>query len=374
MTLFKKRLSAYWQMNYQLFKSVVDWTTFIYFLIPALGLFIFFYKETLLQGNYGFLTYVPLGVMITLLLLFIQVGTIRTFLEDADRLFLIQNNKKLSKLKIWSFLYTVMCQIGFIIAVIGLLSPILMKLYHLEIAQLIQLGLLLMASYLIMGLIHLSHFLGFVKGIGDLILAILLTATFLYLVNWVLWFLYGGIVVFALIYYQRTYIATNRHFEKQLEKERASYFKWQSMIFSASRELKSMQKPQLTKRKPLFLNRENRLFNQPGYEVVELLSKTLLRNRTYIWSYVRLIGITLPLYLALPWWGDGVLLIITYYMLTTWLASVMVEIKQNPIFVIYQISEERWLFSQQKLIYWLVKCVMLMITIGVIGVNLIIAM
>ena len=77
--------------------------------------------------------------------------------------------------------------------------------------------------------------------------------------------------------------------------------------------------------------------------------KTIIRNKRYRWGYVRLVAITIPLYLVLPFWADVLLLGFSYFMLTGWLESVMHEVKGHAIFNVLKLQDEQWNASLKKI-------------------------
>ena len=104
-----------------------------------------------------------------------------------------------------------------------------------------------------------------------------------------------------------------------------------------------MMKEQHTVKAPRFLT--GRLFK---HAASELLVKTVIRNKRYRWDYVRLVAMTIPLYLALPLWADVLLLGFSYFMLTGWLESVMHEVKGHPVFTVLKLQDEQWNASLKK--------------------------
>ena len=102
-------------------------------------------------------------------------------------------------------------------------------------------------------------------------------------------------------------------------------------------------KEQHTVKAPRFL--KGRLFK---HAASELLLKTIIRNKRYRWGYIRLVAITIPLYLALPFWADVLLLGFSYFMLTGWLESVMYEVKGHAVFAVLKLQDEQWNASLKK--------------------------
>ena len=68
MTLFKERVVQQWKFHLKMIRSIADWTTYVYLIIPSTLFLFFLYKETILQGEYGFITYISAPFFIFLLL------------------------------------------------------------------------------------------------------------------------------------------------------------------------------------------------------------------------------------------------------------------------------------------------------------------
>lgn len=371
MSPFKARLKRQWQFHLLLLRSVADWTTYVYICIPAVLFCYFCYRETILKQSYGIFEVIPLPLLVFLLFLCVKVGPIRTFIEAADRLFFIQDNTKMKQLKIVGLLYSVGKQLLLIGFVIGLLTPVLFGHYQITAGQLFQLDVALLTSYVAVSCIHYMNGLQWLKYLGQFGVVVLLTIGFLKFSVVLMCILCVTALIIFIFYYFKEFIVSNHQFDQQLHTERAVFFKWQSAIFNVSQELRSLNKPELKKNKPWLFNSEQRLFNKPGYEIPELIVKTLLRNRQYGFAYIRLIAVTLPFFVFLPWWGSVILLIITYFMLSSWLTSVMVEIQGHPVFTIYQTTEQSWLVAHKKIKLWFVNYVLLLLCIFVAIITLI---
>lgn len=344
---FKLRVRKQWQVNSKLFKSIADWTVLLYLLIPV-SLFVYYlYRETVLKGEFGVFEVIPLSICIFILLLITSGGYIRTFVEPADRLFFIQHKGTFSELKAYSFIYSIVKQIVMVGVILLLFSVVYIQHYEQTLIGLIDLGLLLLIANVVNTFIHLKYSLKIIQFLLNLGQFIILTVIAVNLESPVSTGIYIIIFILLCFLYWVKYVRTTKYFDKQIDLEIQSYYKWQTMIFSASQELKSM-KPSKSPVLSPFLFKE-RLFKRDQDYLLDLLSKTILRHKKYIWGYLRLVLVIIGLTFVLPLWADIVLAGVAYFMLKGWVESLVFEVRGHPIFVIYQVGDSEWLQAVKTL-------------------------
>lgn len=358
MTLFKTRVKQQWKFHLKLFRSVADWTTYIYLIIPSVLFLFYLYKETILQGEYGFITYISAPFFTFFLLSVARIGYLRTFVAAADRLFLIQHQRSFSQLKRYAFLYSVISQSLYITFFLLILSPVLQYYYHFTTLGIIQLACSMVLQFLLSKLIDFKSIHKWVKFIFQLLITAILASMVLY-TNLFIVSLTVAFIVASVFHYEKRHIRSNMYFDQQVNTEREAYFRWQGRIFIVSPELKSMEPAKHTLKAPRFL--KGSLFTKPNDAIAELMLKTLVRDKRYRWGYVRLVAVTIPVYVALPLWGDMLCIITTYFMLNSWLQSVMNEIKAHAIFNVIQVQEEAWNVSLQRIKNYFVNYVLIFI-------------
>ena len=359
MTLFKERVEQQWKFHFKMFRSIADWTTYIYLIIPSMLFLFYLYKETILQGEYGFITYISAPFFVFLLLSIARIGYLRTFVAAADRLFLIQHQRSFSQLKRYAFLYSVISQSLYITFFLLILSPVLQYHYHFAILGMIQLACSMVLQFLLSKLIDFKSIHKWIKFIIQLLITAILASMVLY-TNLFIVSLTVVFIVASVVYYEKRHIRSTMYFDRQVNAEREAYFRWQGRIFIVSPELKSMEPAKHTLKAPRFL--KGRLFTKSNDAIAELMLKTLVRDKRYRWGYVRLVVVTIPVYVALPLWGDVLCIITTYFMLNSWLQSVMNEIKAHAIFNVIQVQEEVWNVSLQTIKNYFVNYVLIFIS------------
>ena len=217
MSPFKARLKRQWQFHLHLLRSVADWTTYVYLFIPAILFAYFCYRETILKQSYGFFEVIPLSLLVFLLFLCVKMGTIRTFIEAADRLFFIQDNTKMQHLKIAGLLYSIGKQLLLIALVMGPLTPVLYGHYQIGAGQIFLLDVALLTGYVVVSCIHYMNGSQWLKYLWKIALAVLLTIGFFKLPDVLLFILCMAVLVISIFYYYKECIASNRHFDHQLQ-------------------------------------------------------------------------------------------------------------------------------------------------------------
>ena len=360
MTLFKERVTQQWKFHIKTFRSIADWTTYVYLIIPSMLFLFYLYKETILQGEYGFITYISAPMFIFFLLFVVRGGYLRTFIVVADRLFLMQHEQVFRKLKRNGFMYSILFQGLFITLSLLILSPILLYHYDFTTLGIIQLVCSMTLQFLLCKFIDFKNIHKWVKFVIQLLITAILASMVLH-TNLFVVSLTVVLIVVCIFYYEKRHIRSNMYFEQQVNAEREAYFRWQGRVFTISPELKSMEPAKHTLKAPRFL--KGRLFTKSNDPIAEFMLKSLVRDKRYRWGYVRLVVVTIPLYFILPLWGNIVLIIVSYFMLNSWLQSVMNEIKGHAIFRVIQVHDEAWNVSIKRLKNYFVNYVLIFISV-----------
>lgn len=365
MELFRKRLSRQWQFNLTIFKSIADWTVWVYICIPVALFSYFLYRETIMQKQFGLLEWVPFEVFLFVLLFLLQTGIIRSFLESADQLFLIQQKAHCRKLLTGGLIYSLSLKILINGLILGLLYIVIIHLYNRTILEIIFIFLLSLTAYILNQLVNRTNLRKWLQSILQFLIPLFMTVFFLVVPTLLGMIISCFFIALFLVLYIQRYVYHLHSFEKLLHVDRAQYYSLVGTVFTASKELQSMNVPEQTSKSPRFFTK--RIIQD---EVAELIVKTFIRNKTYKWAYLRLVGITLFLYFVLPFWAQILLVIATYFMLKGYSNSVIIEMREHPIHTIFQISDERWNAAQLTVVNKLIRSIMALVIVYFIGVNL----
>lgn len=123
--LFRRRVLRFWGEQWRIWRLALDWTVWIYIALPALIIGGGLYLE-LWTKQPEWLVNLPLQLSLWLPFAAVVIGRLRTFVEDADVLFLLQKQAWSRKLLVYGALYTA-----------AMLAPISAALYVLAAPSLI---------------------------------------------------------------------------------------------------------------------------------------------------------------------------------------------------------------------------------------------
>ncbi|QCR32350.1 ABC transporter permease [Lysinibacillus sp. SGAir0095] len=344
MLLFKSRLHRQWKAHLSLFKSIADWTIYLYLMIPLFAFAYYLLRETVFQLDYGFIEYFHPGIVVFIFMYLSSILIIRTFSEPADNLFLIQSSKQYAALKRLGFYYSLICNLVYLTIFFSLLYPLFRYIHDFSSVQLIQLAVSILSCYLL-GKIALLLASRWQKFFTLLFLNVLFSIIVFYANVLSIAFMIA-LLLFSVIIYEKLGIQTHRYFEKQTQLDVEAFYRWQSRIFLINPELKTMKLPTQKSKSPLFFKKTKS--NNSVSVLIEILLKTIVRKKSYIWGYLRIICIVLPLVLVVPWWAAYLLIIIMYFGLKTYIGAIIVEIKENGIFKIIHTADHDWEVAIRK--------------------------
>ncbi|WP_400241511.1 ABC transporter permease [Niallia sp. JL1B1071] len=136
--LFYHRVIRNWKFHSQVFHSVADWTVVLYILIPAIifcaAIYLSWWKKLP-----EWLDNIPFIIPFFVLYLLSWTGNIRTFMVEADKVFLVKKPDLLRGLKRRAYLYFLLQQILVICAGVSCLLPFLLYYYLLSWQEIIVL-------------------------------------------------------------------------------------------------------------------------------------------------------------------------------------------------------------------------------------------
>ncbi len=355
MQLFRSRLKRQWKVYYRLFKSIADWTIYLYLIFPLAAFIYYLLRETVFKLDYGFLEWLHPGILI-LLIIYVGISlTNRTFSEPADKLFLIQNTKQYAALKRWSFYYSLLCNLVIMGILFSLVYPLFRYVHQFSYIQMFQFAISMLVGYLL-GKIVLLLFSKWEQFFIQLLLVLILSSI-VFFGN--MWSIVCSLIIglLSIFLYEKMAIQTHRFFEKQTRNDVEAFYRWHSRIFFTNPELKNLRIPVHKAKAPL-LFKQSKSKNNVSV-LIELILKTIFRKKNYLWNYFRMISIVFPLVWVLPWWGAYLLIIFMYFGLKTYMGAVFLEIKDNAIFNIIHTSDQNWAQAIKKVEIYIISSVTL---------------
>lgn len=105
--LLRKRVSDDWRYKLRDLRAALDWTVWLYILIPALIVSIVYYRSWWLMAP-EWLDSVPELAMMVPLFLGATWWSLRVFLEEADQVYILQNQDLVAGLKKWGMVYSLL--------------------------------------------------------------------------------------------------------------------------------------------------------------------------------------------------------------------------------------------------------------------------
>ncbi|OBZ11323.1 ABC transporter permease [Bacillus sp. FJAT-26390] len=284
--LFWIRLKKNGKEQLRVWNSVLDWSVWLYLVIPGLFIGGGLYREILLEMPEWALSLPWAKFYPILLLLLLLSGQIRIFVESADRLFLLQRPEWLRTLKRCGFGYTLAVKFVVIGLPFLLLLPFLLKAEGLTGLQLVlAYGYTIVTGMILAIGIHMlqGKLVGWRKRSAQL-MALLLFIAF-YLTPMLAWTydtkLLGislGAGIVALLVMTRFGLRSPINFEAEVKQESETRLRSTELLMSQVIEAK----PLVRLKSPFLFRRSQRLFRKSdsGTVLAELRLKAFLRGMT----------------------------------------------------------------------------------------------
>jgi predicted ABC-type exoprotein transport system permease subunit len=332
--LFLQRVQEEWKFQLDVFRSVLDWSVLVYLVVPLLIVFSFIYWSMWQTIDLYWDESIPFILLIGLLLLLLMRGNFRTFVYEADILFLLRHSSVFYSLKRWSFHYSLLQLTATTVFLVLLVLPILMNAYGYELKEAILLCVPLVSCRLFLLTIK--------KGVRDTFKKWFLLILFLTLFAFTLTFfeleLFApmSIVIMVGIYYFHliSFVKSKRFFTEELAIEGAERVRYIKIIFAFSMEL-TKTSYRLGKQ-PILFRHSKKLFRQQTKEngLLELVLKGFLRNKMLMSSYIQLIGFSLAGVILLPTMVKWIVFLIFISIVHSWLKHVYDYLLKSRFFEI----------------------------------------
>jgi predicted ABC-type exoprotein transport system permease subunit len=339
--LFFQRVKAEWQYQWGIVKTVLDWTIVLYLVMPTVVIGAFMYAEAWQSIELYWSSLIPFPLMLAVLLLLSAGGQFRTYLLEADMLYLLQRKNILHELKrcaLFSSLWLIAAGTALLFLFI---LPILVQSYHLTGMEVLLLYIGILASRLLFMTIHkvisrtLYQWL-FNPVLFAALLILLLT------VHPVVYGIGGGIMILLLVFFQLSQITrTNRWFQREIEIEKTERTKYIKIILNFSQEVEkekisSAKRPWLLfpDSKPIFKTR-NKVNG-----LLEVVLKSFLRNRTNLMSYYKMTAITMGAIFVLPLWLKWIVWIAFVLFIRSWIGGIFRKMKASPFFTVIPFAKD----------------------------------
>ena len=296
--LSRVKKDAFFQFN--IFKSVLDWTVLLYIVIPFTIISAIIYRSWWIELP-TWSEYMNMQMILLLVYLFCWNGHFRLFVKEADGVFLFKHNHLYIQLKKWAFFLAFVKLIAKMTLITIVLWPFLhvqFTLVHGEIASFLFLYIGLSFFITTLRETWLSKFISWkLQCLTFLLFLVLLVCNqliFVHIIESVYYTVFiSTLIIFLSLLLYKSRILTIHHFQQEVLKENEQRLRYMNMIFALSPEI---EKPNIVKRKkPLLFRYSKRIFSKRNAQngFLELFLKIVIRNFSYLSGYFRLVGITL---------------------------------------------------------------------------------
>jgi len=277
--------------------SVLDWSVLLYIALPAVVILGSIYREAWQETPLWMTSFPWLQLYPIAMLMLMFAGNVRTFIHEADRLFLIQRPALLQGLRLRGLLYTVFINIAITGIPFLLICPFLKKVEGLSILQLSLAYLFTLFLSIVLALVdHLldGNLRRWRKWMAKTITIIAFTGGYLYPMMTIAheakllaYSVFGAALLLtaAVIIYLRAKLK----FEYEVQNENDAMMQSTRLLMSQVIESKSKRR----KIRPYIFRRSQRIFasNKPAETLAELRMKTFARDFSSIRLWVSLASI-----------------------------------------------------------------------------------
>lgn len=331
--LFIARLKQNWAYQFGHVKTILDWTIWVYLVIPAVIIGVFIYRSWWMELP-GWAEIISLPMIFAITFLFLWSGYFQTYTRDADRIFIMKNERLLLGLKQAGIIYSYVFQLIPAVFIGVLIAPFWLGYLELEIGKLVLFIVLWISlKWVILGIksklnVHLRGWRSLLRGIPILIGAIVIWEISYYIFDGD----YVITVIFIIIIHTlasylliKKRLTSVKSFEQDLAIDELEKNKYIGLIFGLSMDMEKLPKSAPPRKSPRLYSKSGRLFRnrtrRNGF--LELFIKVATRNLEHILRYLQILGITSAAVATLPpIWLKIAISLFGFLFLLSWTNSV----------------------------------------------------
>jgi ABC-2 type transport system permease protein len=339
--LFKLRFLKDIRYQRKVLGTVIDWVIAFYTFIP-LGIFGILFYVDMWRNPSTYWMALPGPTVILFVLLFLSMnGKFRTFMHEADQLFLLDQRRLYKRFRLVTYVYASLKMVVSTGIMILIFLPMLTQLAGLGGRELFFLAVYFLAIQLTAATIK-RVIPGKIKRPILLIVLLGVAGFLLVYLSWMKLFLSGILLILILaIWHFRNVIPATRYFFHEVNMENQERVRYIKYILGLAREV---EKPPIRfGKRPLFFRRSWQLFKKrtPENGLFELLIKGLLRQSVYRRSYLQLIGLTSLAILLSPLWLKWVVFSVFFLFLNynAWLKGLYERMLDASFFTVVPVDQ-----------------------------------
>ena len=322
--LFVLRLKRYGSEQYRVWKGALDWTVWLYLIIPGLFIGGGTYLE-IWQSPPAWLLQLPAGLYPALLIIPLLLGRLRTFMEEADVLFLVQQRSWLTVLVRRGIVYTLMVQMATTALFFVPLLPYLVR--GLELSWgVIAIGYGWTVAFKMILSVTTSlcdaKWTGWRRHAIGILWFIVLAAIYVYgMLQWMSLPAPAGLAGVAAAYAVLMWlagrkVASRSSLYSDISSEQDARLASTKLLLSQAAPVKPIGR----QKKPLVMRRSRRLFrgSEPAVILAEMYLKSAIRQFGYVRLNIGFFSVSITAVLVSPLWLGIVLVLILPLLAGSW--------------------------------------------------------
>lgn len=375
--LFQERMLRDWRYQFRAFRSIADWTIWLYLIIPSIVIFFFIYRSWWIEAPFQWTEWLPINLFFLLASLMAWGGAFRSYVDEADKVFLVKKSSLFLRMKQWGFLYSVFYQGILTVIAVVILLPFMLQHYqltwfHAASFFVYVLGLKYFLMYFSFQLKKIE--VKFLRNLISIVLFVLVSilsfyVAFLWNLHYLLSFIGLLLGVTGISIYYKMLKRTSM-LETELAQEREEKLKLINLIFMVSFDI---EKPKGgSKEKPWLFRNSKRIFKKRTVKngFLELFMKVFIRDSSHIMTYFQICSVTsVALIIVPPLWIKAVIFGAFLFMMWSWLEGIWERIVlQHPFTKKY--TEHDSYFAAKKMIIALLFVLSIIFISSIVGVGL----
>lgn len=308
--LLYNRIRQNWKYQYGIIKTIIDWTIMLYLVVPTAVIGGAVYRSWWFDTP-QWIEEMPFGLLFFVFFLLLWRGHFHTYVREADRIFLMKNERLMLQLKRGGIIYSYILDILYALILAFLIAPFWLHHYERSIESLILFSLLWISlKWVIMAVkgkmnVHVRGWRSLLRSLPLVIAAIIAwEVSYKFFINENIPLITTIIIIYAIgsfILIKKRFTSVNT-FEQDLAIDEQEKTKYINLIFGMSMDMEKMPKSVPSRKRPRLYSRSNRIFKKrsPENGFVELFIKATTRNTEYILRYLQIIGVTIMAVTILP--------------------------------------------------------------------------
>ncbi|WP_026561323.1 ABC transporter permease [Bacillus sp. J37] len=340
--------------QFNIIRSVFDWTIIVYLFIPAMIFAGIAYKSWWVSIP-SWLSPFPYELFFLVCFFFSWQGGIRTFMEEADQLTLLQFPSMIYTIRYIGVIYSWGLIIGKWILISIWLYPLLNHFPELEAVH-----FYLYVIFFFSLNVFLTTYKQIIYRYGLLrkipihcivfsFISVLVYVNLFNSINWLITMISFIFIIYA-IWQAKIYQSQLGTFYADFEKEQRIKVKFISLFFAINPEVYMPKAKKQKKRSWVLWRHSTRILQErsPENGVTELFIKAFLRDKSNIFRYLQLLSVTTVIIFAVPIWFKWLVFIAFFFFFSMWIGMLFQElVKQNPYLSI-DYGKEDYMFKAKK--------------------------